>query len=221
MLVNIMVAKNFIAPAERKEQITVNHIDNDRTNNHYTNLKWATQKEQAEHSYKTNLNRKKNNCNIKCEYKHKDSENWIECESIKNANEQTNVPLTSIYKVIDKEIVCKNYQFRSVIAKIDQNKILEQDNQDIKCEYKHKESENWVKCKSIKDASDQTLVSTWRIYRCMNKDKFTKKYRFRSIKAKIKPNDILKPVIYYIQIDNIEEFKRINNIDDSIETIFT
>ena len=41
---------------KRDDQTTVNHKDNDPTNNRLENLHWATQKEQI-HSYDTNLTR--------------------------------------------------------------------------------------------------------------------------------------------------------------------
>lgn len=152
--VKYLVATNFIPPPERKDQTTVNHKDRNTKNNHHSNLEWANAREQILHSYATNTERKNSSFKRKCKYRHKDSENWTECESIRNAGRKTNISESSIRKCIDKETFINNYEFQSIGIKFD-------------------------------------------------------------------PNKILKPAMYYIEIDDIEEFKRINEIDDSIETIFT
>lgn len=52
--IHILVAKHFIPNQENKP--TVNHIDGDKTNNHVSNLEWATQQEQMKHAFENNLN---------------------------------------------------------------------------------------------------------------------------------------------------------------------
>lgn len=53
LYVHRLVAIAFIDNPTNKP--TVNHIDGNHKNNHVSNLEWATQKEQNEHIYKTNL----------------------------------------------------------------------------------------------------------------------------------------------------------------------
>lgn len=59
--VHRLVAETFIPNPKNSE--TVNHIDGNKTNNHVSNLEWATRDEQMQHAYKLGL--KKSNTVMK------------------------------------------------------------------------------------------------------------------------------------------------------------
>lgn len=48
-----LVGKHFVKNPSNKD--TVNHIDGNKLNNHYSNLEWLTRKENIQHGYKNNL----------------------------------------------------------------------------------------------------------------------------------------------------------------------
>lgn len=53
MLIHRMVAKAFIPNPDNLP--TVNHIDGNKTNNHVTNLEWATHSDNIRHSYRIGI----------------------------------------------------------------------------------------------------------------------------------------------------------------------
>lgn len=62
--IHIAVAENFVSG--KKDGLTVNHIDGDKSNNHYTNLEWVTQSENIKHAYKTGLAKSSQAKRVKC-----------------------------------------------------------------------------------------------------------------------------------------------------------
>jgi hypothetical protein len=54
--IHVLMALAFGLP-KRDDQDTVDHIDNDPSNNRLENLRWASRSEQTQHSYATNKNR--------------------------------------------------------------------------------------------------------------------------------------------------------------------
>ena len=50
--VHRIVANLFLEESDNKEKVYVNHIDEDKTNNHVSNLEWVTPKENNLHSLK-------------------------------------------------------------------------------------------------------------------------------------------------------------------------
>lgn len=53
--VHRLVAKAFIENANAEKNSTVNHIDGNKENNHFSNLEWVDRKEQLYHAYKLGL----------------------------------------------------------------------------------------------------------------------------------------------------------------------
>ena len=54
-LVHRLVALTFLGCPEGYEKMDVNHIDGDKSNNHYSNLEWVTHHENLKHAGRTGL----------------------------------------------------------------------------------------------------------------------------------------------------------------------
>jgi len=69
-LIHRLVGVAFILNPDNKPEI--NHIDGDRSNNHVTNLEWATRSENELHAYRTGLktptrNERSGHCRLSCQ----------------------------------------------------------------------------------------------------------------------------------------------------------
>ena len=53
--VHRLVALMFIEPAEREDQVQINHINGIKDDNHYSNLEWMSDMENRKHASKTGL----------------------------------------------------------------------------------------------------------------------------------------------------------------------
>ena len=55
LLIHRLVAIAFVKNVNPKIKTEVNHIDGDKSNNHFTNLEWCTRSENTKHSWDTGL----------------------------------------------------------------------------------------------------------------------------------------------------------------------
>lgn len=99
VVVHRLVAKEF-KPNENADNLTVNHIDGNKLNNHIDNLEWLTNKENLKHADDAGLR------NIKGEKHHEAKLTEDDVLNIRNSNESItvlaeyyNMTYQAIYKV--------------------------------------------------------------------------------------------------------------------------
>lgn len=105
-----LVALHFCDGYE--ENLVVNHIDGDKTNNKANNLEWVTRSENDLHAFKLNLRKA-----YPCNFKHsilafdKDTKKFVkEFQNIKECEEELGVARSNIYNCCNgKQKSCKGY----------------------------------------------------------------------------------------------------------------
>lgn len=113
--VSILVALAFLPPPSDSTQTTVNHRDLNPLNNHRDNLEWANDKEQVNHSLITNPHRKNRAITKRCSYCHKENSEWIICDSLKEASENTGVSVRAIRKNFLRDTFTeKGFRFKEI-----------------------------------------------------------------------------------------------------------
>jgi hypothetical protein len=91
-----IVAQLFLDPPLNEEQVTVNHIDGVKNNNHYTNLEWTTNQENIQHSIDTRLRKRSPRQKL----------NEDNVRTIRNLFNDTDINLTHLSKMYDMSDAC-------------------------------------------------------------------------------------------------------------------
>ena len=99
-----LIAEAFGLERERPDQITIDHIDGDRSNNKLENLRWASRREQNLFAHERNLQRRETvaayHSKIISAYGVR-SQIWAQFPSINAAARDLHVTTAHIYKAID------------------------------------------------------------------------------------------------------------------------
>jgi hypothetical protein len=98
--VHQLVACAFIGP-QPTPQHTVDHIDGNPSNNHVSNLRWATPKEQAKNRKVSEMDRGERRFFAKVITAIDAAESWVECLSIKDGAEKLNIKHYTIRRCLN------------------------------------------------------------------------------------------------------------------------
>lgn len=98
MYVHRLVAEIYVNKPRKRYCDQVNHIDGDKSNNHYTNLEWLTNQENQIHAHKTGLKPKAklNKNSVKAIRRSK--------AKVKYLAKKYKVSTSTIYAVLNKKI---------------------------------------------------------------------------------------------------------------------
>ena len=107
-LVHRLVSLAFLDKVSKYEELQVNHIDGNKSNNCVSNLEWCTNDENNEHAWKTGLyDSKYSKCKLSF-----DAINWIEFESTIEAAAYLNCPTSSLRTCLSKNRNVENKVYR-------------------------------------------------------------------------------------------------------------
>ncbi len=173
--VHRLVMKAF-NPIENMDDLQINHIDGDKTNNYIENLEWSTALENMRHSYINNLQKKK----MRPCYMYDLDGNFL--KSFINANEaakELNMDYTNIWRCVTEQQSCYNqYQFKAYKAE----KIKQWSNHKNKEVFVYTDKGEFVECfKSQKECSECFGVAPSSISRYIKKSRKLKGFVFSSI----------------------------------------
>lgn len=97
-----LVAEAFVPNPNKKD--TVNHIDGNKQNNHYTNLEWVDRSEQMYHAYRLNLKNSQTGANNKNSKLTDDDVREIRKKYVRQSKEFGTVALARKYGVTNRVI---------------------------------------------------------------------------------------------------------------------